>query len=340
MNSAKLPLITAAVVAQCGGRDGGLSTDGYLNDPRDCAFNPSVLKCEGADAPNCLTAQEVQAVKNIYKGPRNAVTGQRLYPGFEFGSEFAWSGLGAFVNNLFQNMVFDTDPTWDYHTFNFSSDVDFFDAKLADLINSNNPDLRTFRARGGKLIMFQGWNDTTLEPHNSVNYYNSVVAVTGGGLDLNLGGEGENGVDPRKALEETQDFFRHFMAPGMGHCRGGIGPNDIGQTGTSDAHVGDGAPPIDPEHDVLSALDRWVEERVAPDTFIASHFTSDGVLDRARPLCAYPKVARFNGRGDPNVPSSFKCVNDFEDFNRDFRQELRNIKLDIKLGDLNNLPQH
>src|SRR5439155_18564487 len=105
--------------------------------------------------------------------------------------------------------------------------------------------------------------------------------------------------DGRLLLEETQESVRLFMAPGMGHCRGGIGRNDIGQTGTSDAHVGAGTPPIDVDHDLLTALDRWVEHGVAPDRFVASHFTN-GVLDRTRPLCAYPQVARYRGKGDTN----------------------------------------
>ena len=347
INRAKLPLITSAVVAQCGGRDGGLSTDGYLNDPRDCHFKPRALECKGADETTCLTAQEVKAVERIYEGPRNPETGRSLFPGFERGSEFGWSGLGAFVNSLFQNMVYESNPTWDYHTFNFSSDVAFFDTKLAGLLNSNSPDLRAFEARGGKLISFHGWIDTTLEPRNTVNYYNSVVAVTGGGLDLSntrrKGNKHDDDEDDddihgrREALERTQDFYRLFMAPGMSHCRGGIGPNDIGQTGTPDAHVGAGFPPIDPDHDLLAALDRWVEHGIAPRKLIASHFTN-GVLDRARPLCPYPQVAHYRGKGDPNDSASFVCVNDWDDFKRDFSHVLKNIRSAVKHGELDNLP--
>jgi feruloyl esterase len=334
VTAAKLPMITAAVVAQCGAREGGFVGDGYLNDPRDCGFSPRTLQCQGADAPTCLTAQEVQAVEELYEGPSNPDTHQSLFPGFERGSEFGWVAFGAFVNNLFQNMVFENNPTWDYHTFNFTSDVAFFDAKLASTIDSNSPDLRPFRERGGRIIMWQGWTDTTLEPRNSVNYYNSVVAVTGGGLDVANPGERDGrGADGRRdALEDTQAFFRHFMAPGVNHCGGGQGPN------SSFAYtLGNTAGPNDPDHDILAALDRWVEHGTAPNQLIASHFTN-GIADKTRPICAYPKVARYRGTGDPNDPGSFVCLSDWDDFDRDYSRELANIASDVRLHDLDNLP--
>jgi feruloyl esterase len=342
VTASKLPMITAAAVAQCGAENGGLVSDGYLNDPRNCHFRPRSLLCPGAAAPNCLTAQEVQAVEELYEGPSNPDTHQSLFPGFERGSEFGWVAFGAFVNNLFQNMVFENNPTWDFHTFNFTSDVAFLDAKLTSIIDSNNPDLGPFRARGGKLLMWQGWTDTTLEPRNSVNYYNSVVAVTGGGLDLDrLSDLGEDhrrsdgfGEDHKRrdALEDTQDFFRHFMAPGVNHCGGGLGPN------SSFAYTLANTPgPNDADHDILAALDRWVEHHVAPEQLIASHFIN-GVADKTRPICAYPKVARYTGTGNPNDPSSFVCRNDWEGFERDWSRELQNIASDVKLHDLGNLP--
>jgi len=335
--TAKLPTITNAIVAQCGAQDGGVPADGYLNDPRECRFDPRMLLCQGADSPTCLTAQEVEAVEELYEGPSNPETHQSLFPGFERGSEFGWVAFGAFVNNLFQNMVFENNPTWDYHTFNFTSDVAFLDAKLTSIIDSNNPDLGAFRARGGKLLMWQGWTDTTLEPRESVNYYNSVVAVTGGGLDLDnlsIDVTEDHGLrnGRHEALEETQEFFRHFMAPGVNHCGGGLGPN------SSFAYtLANTAGPNDPDHDILAALDRWVEHHVAPNQFIASHFTN-GVADNTRPVCAYPRVARYTGAGSPNEPSNWICQDDWDDFNRDFARELRNIASDVKLGDLTNLP--
>ncbi|HMF93342.1 MAG TPA: tannase/feruloyl esterase family alpha/beta hydrolase [Vicinamibacterales bacterium] len=340
LNPAKRAMITAAVVAQCGGRDGGLLPDGYLNEPQACRFKPASLLCAGADAPTCLTAPEVAAVEKIYEGPSDPITGLSWFPGFERGSEFGWVGFGAFSNNLFQNMVVE-NPSFDYHTFNFSSDVAFLDAKLTGIIDSINPDLGPFKSRGGKLLMWHGWTDTTLEPRSSLNYYNSVVAVTGGHLSLtprrNQGDEdeddqGDQDDNRRRNLDDTQDFFRLFLAPGVNHCGGGAGPNSSFAYTLANA-VGS----LDADHDILAALDRWVEHGIAPRQLIASHFTN-GVADKTRPVCAYPRIARFSGRGDPNLPGSWACVNDWDRFNSDYAQELRNIRSDIRTGNLDNLP--
>src|SRR5262249_2246338 len=229
LDLSKRAMITQAVVAQCGGRDGGGAADGYPNEPPSRAFKASSLLCNGPNGPNCLTADEVAAVDAVYAGPSNPRTGQNLFPGFERGSEFAWSGFGGFVNNLFQNIAF-VNPTFGFHNFDFDNDVAFLDTSLTPLIDSNSPDLSAFKTRGGKLIMWQGWTDTTLEPRTTVNYCNSVVAVTGGGLHLPglLDEAGDNGrlhSHRRQYLEVTQEYFRLFMAPGVNHCGGGNGPN-------------------------------------------------------------------------------------------------------------------
>jgi feruloyl esterase len=348
LDPTKRSMITAAVVAQCGGHDGGVLADGYLNEPQRCHFNPQSLLCTGANAPTCLTATEVAAVETIYQGPVDPSDNLRLFPGFERGSEFGWVGFGAFINNLWQNMIVE-DPSFDFHTFDYTKDVAFFDAKLAKTINSNNPDLSLFKARGGKLLMWQGWTDTTLEPRNSLNYYNSVVAVTGGGLRLSDKsgsdfdddgdhdgndqgrGHGQHG-SPRDNLEDTQEFFRFFLAPGVNHCGGGAGPN------SSFAYtLGNDVGAMDADHDILAALDRWVEHGVTPGRLIASHFTA-GVADKTRPVCAYPQIARYTGTGDPNQLASWVCTDGMERFESDYRDELRNIRSDIKADDLDNLP--
>jgi hypothetical protein len=163
------------------------------------------------------------------------------------------------------------------------------------------------------------------------------VAVTGGGLNTAglLNDAADNGplhAQRRQHLEDTQDFFRLFMAPGVNHCGGGLGPN------SSFAYtLGNAVGLLDADHDILAALDRWVVQGTAPDQLIASHFTA-GVADKTRPVCAYPKIARYSGRGDANTPSSWSCVNDWERFNTDYTQELHNIVTDVKTGNVDNLP--
>ncbi len=307
-NRDKLPMINAAVVKACGGRDGGHASDGYLNDPRTCRFDPKVLQCKGASAADCLTADEVVAVDAIYRGVRTPA-GARLYPGYERGSETGWSGsIGSFSTNLWRSMV-NKPGDWDVHKFDFAADPQVIEKTLAPLIDSNRVDLSAFRRRGGKILMWHGWTDTTLEPRNAINYYGKVIANQAE----------RTGKDPKSpaALADVQEFFRLFMAPGVNHCGGGLGPN------SSFAYTMTATPgPDDPDHDILAALDRWVVNGIAPDTLIASHST-EGKVDRTRPICVYPKLAKYSGQGDPNDPRSFTCVDDRAGFVRDMSELIR-----------------
>src|SRR5579872_4095193 len=119
----KLPAISAAVLAACDAEDG--VTDGILNDPRRCHFNPATLLCRSADSNSCLTAPEVTALEKIYRGPRNS-RGEQIFPGYEPGGELGNNGwapwitgsapekslLFAFGTQFFSNMVF-SNPDWD-----------------------------------------------------------------------------------------------------------------------------------------------------------------------------------------------------------------------------------
>jgi hypothetical protein len=80
------------------------------------------------------------------------------------------------VNNLYRNVAF-ADPTFDFHNFDFDQDVLFLDTTLSGLINSHSPDLSAFKARGGKLLMWQGWTDTTLEPRTAVSLRSLVLRL-------------------------------------------------------------------------------------------------------------------------------------------------------------------
>lgn len=108
---------------------------------------------------------------------------------------------------------------------------------------------------------------------NSINYYEDVVKTMNGGSTRD------------RALADTQSFFRLFMVPGMQHCSGGPGASSF---------------------DMLSALERWVEQGTAPEQVTASHITN-GVVDRTRPLCAYPKVAQYAGTGSKDEAANFVC---------------------------------
>jgi len=318
-----LPVLSKAALAQCAGQDGGVKTDLFLNDPRDCHFDPASVQCvAGQDPTTCLSAAQVTAARKIYRGPHNPRTGELIFPGYEPGSEAnaanwpAWI-VGAsraadlsnslaqgqalqdfFGNGYFADFVFQS-PSFDFRTLNFTSDVDFNDDELAGILNSTNPDLRPFKAHGAKMIHYVGWADSAIAPINSVNYYNEVTAA----LSSKARRDDDGG-----ALEEIQEFYRLFMVPGMAHCGGGDGPNAFGN-GVSNGPV------VDADHDLLKALERWVEQGVAPEKIIATHYAKNNPpsgVQFQRPLCPFPQVARYTV-GDTTNADSFRCVTDERD---------------------------
>jgi feruloyl esterase len=264
----KLALLNQTVLKACDALDG--VTDGILNDPTRCHFDPKVLECEGPDNAGCLTAPQVAVVQKIYAGPKNPRTGEQIFPGLEPGSELGWpTGDPSGPASSFFRYVLFKNPDWNWRDLNFDSDVALADQLGGSLLNAADPNLGPFKAHGGKLLMYHGWSDASNTPLLSVNYYKSVVATMGG-------------------ADKTEDFVRLFMIPGMFHCGGGPGPNSFNK---------------------LRVLEQWVENGSAPDKIIASHMT-DGKVDMTRPLCPYPEVAQWKGSGDTNDAANFACVNE------------------------------
>jgi len=292
--TSKLPLLTNAVLARCVGKDGGVASDKFLNDPRVCKFDPSIVQCAvGQDPTTCLTPAQVQAAQKLYAGPKDNLT--LLYPGLEPGGESptgGWQswltgsspaspgsqyGLGmGFACSLVQNVT-----TCDYLAVDVVAQDNIARSTLQPILSSVNPDLSAFKARGGKLIQYAGWSDAAIPPQNGLNYFRKVTKVMG---------------DP-------SDFYRVFMVPGMAHCSGGEGPNAFGN-GTSNGPV------IDADHDLVKALERWVEQGTAPSRIVATHYVNNVVAQGVafqRPLCPFPQRAEFTG-GDANNAASFACV--------------------------------
>ena len=299
----KLPAIQKAALEQCDALDG--VKDGLIEDPRACHFDPGAIACKGADSAECLTAPQLAALRKIYAGPKNPRTGEQIFPGPSPGVEGvagtwgAWivpgpqgipAGFG-FANSFYLQALYENLKT-DFHALNFDADVAYADQKAAPLLNATSPDLRSFRSRGGKLIQYHGWGDAAIAPQNSIDYYEMVRAFMA--QYPNGRGGGQSPVD---------DFYRLFMVPGMGHCNGGIGPNVFGNGATV------AGAKSDPERDLVTALDLWVEKGVAPDHFIGTgKVVADPAQVLTRPLCAYPKVARYKGSGDVNDAASFSCL--------------------------------
>jgi feruloyl esterase len=300
---AKLPAIQKAAVERCDALDG--VKDGLIEDPRACHFDPGTITCKGADSAECLTAPQVEALRKIYGGPKNPRTGAQIFPGYSPGVEgvpmswISWiipnpQGTPAqfsFANTFYLQAVYENQKN-DFRALDFDADVAYADEKAGPILNSNNPDLRSFRARGGKLIQYHGWGDAAIAPQSSIDYYEMVRSFLS---------KYPNGRTPGQA--PIDDFYRLFMVPGMGHCGAGLGANVFGNGSTV------AGAKTDPERDLVTALDLWVEKGAAPDRFIGTgKATGDPAKTLTRPLCAYPKIAHYNGTGDANEAASFTCA--------------------------------
>ncbi len=289
---AKIPAISAAVLEACDGLDG--LHDGILNDPRQCHFDPATMQCKaGEDTDKCLTAPQAATLKKIYAGPHDA-HGHEVFPGYLPGAEDGPGGWGLWITGpaptkslmaffglgYFSNMVYE-DSGWDYKTFTLEGGLKTAKEKTASALDAIDANLKPFEARGGKLILYHGWDDPAIPSINTVNYYQSVIVKMG--------------------QRDADSFVRLYMIPGMQHCDNGPGADSFGQVGqlTFD----------DPQHSVDAALEQWVEKGTAPATIIASKYGADDQhhTKMTRPLCAYPQAAKYKGSGDSNDAASFTC---------------------------------
>jgi len=258
----------AAVLESCDLLDG--VKDGVIDNPKRCTFDPGVLQCKGSDRTSCLTEAQVETARFIYAGATNPRT-KREIPGLQRGSELGWTDLGWTASaratglDQFRFLVF-RDPTWTVQKFDFDADIVRAEEVDNDTINALDPNLKPFIDRGGKLIQYHGWSDPQISPASSTQYYTRVLGALGG-------------------ASKVHGSYRLFMAPGMGHCSGGAGPNTF---------------------DMVAALEQWVEHKKAPDQIVASHSTG-GVIDRTRPLCPFPQVAVYKGTGSTDDAANFAC---------------------------------
>jgi len=226
----------------------------------------------------------VKALEQIYQGARNPRTGQQIYPGLERGGEGPEPGnpgWGMIMNGK-EPFAIDTavlggmgfrNPKWDWRTFDFDKDVAIVDAKLFGVLNAIDPDLRDFKSHGGKLVIYHGWSDPGVMPQRTVDFYQEIIDFA----TKAHGGDGR---------AYTSEYARLFMMPGMGHCRGGNGPDQA---------------------DWMGVISGWVEKGKAPETITARKM-QDGKVVTTRPLCAYPQAARYKGKGDTNDAANFECA--------------------------------
>ncbi|KAI0661668.1 feruloyl esterase-like protein [Cubamyces menziesii] len=288
-------VIAPEVMRQCDELDG--LKDGIINDPRICSFRPETLTCRpGQNVSTCLQEGQISALHRIYadyyEADQTYVFGG-YYPGGETEYYHGLVGQKHFVigTNYFGYMV-TNDTGFTIHDYKASV------LKLADQIdpgqaNAINPNLTAFAGpeHKGKLIQYVGWADQLISPGNSIHYYETVHGFTLANTTMDI-----------------DDYYRLFLVPGMNHCHGGFAANAFGSV----EQASNDNPPLsfDPQHNILAAIVRWVEEGVAPDTLTAVNYKDNNVTNGVgftRPLCRYPSNIRYRG-GDPNKAESFHCA--------------------------------
>lgn len=261
----KVVLLHEAVVNACDALDG--VEDGLLTDPSSCSFDPETLRCDGIEDDRCLTPAQVETMRIAY-APVTTTGGEVIYSGYSLGTELSWNfvtddrWLRGTSMDTFKYVVHQ-DPDWDWKTFDLDRDLPLA-LESGSQIDATSADLSAFKERGGKLLLYHGWSDGAIVPQNTIDYYQRVLKTMGPSQD---------------------DWVRLFMAPGMGHCAGGEGPDQVRW---------------------LSVLERWREADNAPDEII-THRVRDNRVDMTRPLCPYPAVATWTGTGSTNDAANFTC---------------------------------
>jgi hypothetical protein len=272
LTAEKLPALHAAVVRACGqGR-------GYVLDPRTCNFSPSSIECSGQVTNSCLTEAQVRVVTSLYSGPIDPA-GQSLYPGGEpYGSELGWStwfvkpsgdrdwpqdtASYQLAINFLRYLAYRIDPARSYSLSKFPFTLSGYKTltALSGLYDATNPDLSSFAANGGRLIIYQGWADQAIPPFGTVSYYQSLVDTAGG-------------------YRASQTFSRLYMIPAQYHCLAGGDPALAGAN-------------------LLTPLIDWVQHGTPPGTLsfrLASTKTGVGLMTVAPLDPLTPEPSGSNG---------------------------------------------
>lgn len=274
----KFEAAVTATVTACDTVGDGVR-DGVIGDPLACHFDLSALVGRGTPC-GTITAADVAVMRSIQEGPRRK-DGGFLWYGLAPGAPFA--GLHdteevdgrlvgkPFVYDLWWFSLFlAQDRSWDWTELTYATFEGYFDLAVErynDVLGADDPDLSAFQRASGKLLLWHGAADFGVPFQGTVDYYERVKDELG----------------PKRARQ----FLRLFLAPGVGHCGDGAGPQ-----------------PVDP----FAALVRWVEEGAAPSTLDAARADPGGAVAATRPVCAYPLVARWTGKGDPDDGSTYRCV--------------------------------
>ena len=301
------PAIGAEVLKQCDIQDG--LADNIIMDPYGCDFFPETLLC-GPDvgdqiSAGCLTKAQIGTLYQIYND--YVETNQTfVFPHLALGSEAQWPFLlgeskPSSLGYEYPQYMLGLGSDWNFYDFDYSI-VQLADRTDPGNCNADDYDLSPFQKKGGKLITYHGYSDALIPTGSSIYFYKEVLkTLHSKGIDL----------DP---------FYRHFLVPGMQHCA--QTPPDMNapwyfaggsQAGGLSLRPGSvhSVPGFqDAKHDILLALMEWTENGKAPDSIVATKWRNDTLYDevwKQRPICPYPKQARYCGHGDPDLAENWRC---------------------------------
>ena len=265
----KWAMIHQAVMDECDAVDG--LKDGLIENPMACKFDINALACKNGDASDCLTAAQIEALGKVVSGSKNPRTGAQLYPGYPLGTAMLPGPVAGKEPDGSAPPIFRDlfqDASWDFHTFDFDKDTARADKLANSIINAVDEKKLQALFKHGGKLLM---------------YHGWSDAAITPLISIEIY---NNVVAVNGGLDKTYNEVRLFMVPGMGHCMGGDGPNTF---------------------DKLDVLADWVEHGKAPDQIVASHSTA-GQLDRTRPLCPYPQIARYKGTGSIDEAQNFVCA--------------------------------
>ena len=267
---------------------GGAAADEFLAFPARIQENPMDNVNLRKKAAEILTQAQQDALRSLYDGLKDPVTGERIIGPFVPGSEAESLSLAdlsraeIFAKGYFYLFRWIWGKDFDFTKFDFRKDFPDAMEKLSPILDAASTDLQAFTERGGKHLVIGGSMDAIIPYWGFLRYYKKVIAEMGG-------------------LDKVKEFFRFFLMPGFAHTVGGSGVQDVGVTGAT-------LTPRDAAHDALCAMEQWVENGIAPELMMGTHFkmTADG-LQYAwdRPAYAYPYIAEYTG-GDPNCVENYR----------------------------------
>ena len=288
----QVKMLKDEIVQRYGAQAWNAPGDGFLAIPQNISVDVDKMWEE----TEIFNEAQRDVLKKLYAGPEDPLTKERIISGFVPGTEGESLSImdicdkEKFAHGFFYPFRWIWGKDFDFMKFDFHKDLQDAIRKLGPILDAVNPDISAFRERGGKMIMISGLSDAIIPYGGAEEYYEQVISLQGTQEDSR-----------EEKLYRTKHFFRYFQVPGFAHTFGGPGVQELGNIGLPEV-------PVDPRHDVLCALENWVENEKAPECLLATALKDNNLwekFDHDRPVYAYPDLPRFIS-GDP------KCKDNYE----------------------------